>query len=115
MAYHHLITVEHTFLGKESALLKNIVGHINADIAMNRNADIVLSPCIVIEYQKPVSTILIGYNMLFGESFFIGNWARFGNLLESDFNFNSLAFTAGYILFSQNKKEPNILKFLLLL
>ncbi|MEI6823213.1 MAG: PorP/SprF family type IX secretion system membrane protein [Bacteroidota bacterium] len=90
-AVQHITEPKMSFLGQETFLPKKFIFNINSNISLNRNADFIISPCIVEECQYPMSTIMFGYNLLWSETFFIGNWFRFNttNTLSFTFGFNS--------------------------
>ena len=117
VAAHHIVSTHNSFLGQDVNLPINFIAHVNADIALNRDADFILSPCIVYQKQEspfeifPWSTLMIGYNMLWGGSFFIGNWIRLDDYKTFSTNTNSLSFTVGYVLKTEKNNESNVFKF----
>jgi type IX secretion system PorP/SprF family membrane protein len=82
-AFHHINKPNQSFLGQNSRLPIKLVTHANMNFALNREADIVFSPCAVFEWQETaqaeyygMKTIYGGFNFLW-DKFFVGNWVRF--------------------------------------
>lgn len=91
-AMHHVFEPNQSFLGQNSRLPRKYVSHLNFNIALNREADMIFAPCIVWENQQTMNTILGGFNFLW-KNFFIGGWYR--GFENSDALILNLGFIAG--------------------
>jgi type IX secretion system PorP/SprF family membrane protein len=116
IAVHHLRSLfssnpTPSFLGKENDLPLKFIFHANSNIALNRDADLVVSPCVVFECQNPMSTVLLGSNLLWNESFFLGSWFR--KSWVNPYETSTLSFTIGFNskLYKQRKRDFDMLKF----
>ncbi|MFZ4400726.1 MAG: PorP/SprF family type IX secretion system membrane protein [Bacteroidales bacterium] len=102
----HLVSPKRSFLGQEESIPKKIVLSANANIATNRTANFIFSPCFVFEKQDYMNTFLFGYNFTWGETVYLGNWLRINNIttLSFTFGFNSK-------LYKYNNRVFDMLKF----
>lgn len=105
VAFHHINQPNESFLDQTSKLPMKMVIHANLNIGLNRDATLILSPCMVYEYQQAfrmtnsdLKTLYAGYNLLWN-NFFIGNWIRLFN------NSDALIFNAGIITGGADKGE----------
>jgi type IX secretion system PorP/SprF family membrane protein len=102
-AVHHLFEPNQSFLGQTSRLPRKLVVHLNSNISLNRDADMIFAPCVVWEHQAQMNTILGGCNFLW-KNIFIGGWYRAFN------NSDALIFDFGLIV-GPDRKHSNKYKF----
>lgn len=82
-AVHHINKPNQSFLGQNSRLPIKIVSHANMSFALDREASMVISPCMVFEWQEVAQTEYFGMKTIYGgfnflwDKFFVGNWVRF--------------------------------------
>lgn len=105
---NHIITTNNSFLGNESKIPVKFVAHGNMNIATNRDATNLISPCIVFEknLEYPQSNLDIGFNYTLNGSFFIGGWGHISDI-------STLSFVAGFNskFFAHNKNTFDLMKF----
>ncbi len=103
IAIHHINEPNQSFLDQKSKLPMKLVLHANMNIAMNNQASIIFSPCIVFEYQEAfkqnnydMKTMYGGFNLLY-TNFFLGSWIRLFN------NSDAMIFNVGFISGNEDK------------
>ncbi len=106
-AIQHINEPNESFLGQNSKLPMKLVFHANLNIAINHDADMIFSPCVVYERQKVLNIDFNSMNTLFGgfniywNGFFIGPWTRFFS------NSDAIIFNVGIIQGNNDKRSNN--------
>jgi type IX secretion system PorP/SprF family membrane protein len=103
---NHLITSNNSFLGNEGKIPTKFVAHGSMNIAVNRDATNLISPCFVMEYQDIMTRYTFGINYTLNGSFFIGGWGHISDI-------STLSFVAGFNtkFFVHNKNTFDLMKF----
>jgi len=105
-ALHHLFKPEFSFLNSSGRLPWKIVLHINGEMPLINNDELIIAPAFVFEKQKnrwfkeqkSLNTFYTGSNAIW-RNFFIGTWARFGN-----HNSDAIIITSG-VKFGESAKS----------
>ncbi|NTW31237.1 MAG: PorP/SprF family type IX secretion system membrane protein [Bacteroidetes bacterium] len=88
IAANHIFQPDYSFLNASSKLPIKWVGHINGEIPLINNTDLIIAPAFIFEKQKSMKTMFFGSNALW-RNLFVGAWYR------AYTNVDALTFVAG--------------------